>query len=445
MKRSLFLFFVLALITVLSFSVIAASYPDIKGHWAEGAIERLADEEIVKGYTDGTFKTEKFLTRAEFISFIARIFEPQNSADLSKYSDLDKNAWYYEAFGKVFTAKAIEGSSSTKMNPDDYITRQEAVCIFNRILELKANSGDTLNFTDSGDIADWAKDDVLAFSSRKYVIGYEDGSFRPNNYITRAECIKLLSNVIGKIIRKSGTYDLTGVKGIVVVLADNVTLKNDKEVERVFVLNDEYKKNLKFDDNTVRSDKYISVIDELSNRPSPSERRSSGGGSSSKKEQKLIITLTTQSGDASGDIYDIKKEGTVKDGVKITVIVDGETLVDNVEFSSTSFADLKVKQLTAARKNIKNKKVDSERLLRTAYVKYYKNEDVMALINEFAEKEGITSGERATIRSMRKQYIAGTKTGKELYKELTQEQKDRLLDAYTDLDFDTAKRALELL
>lgn len=444
MKRSLFAFLVLALITVLSFSVIAANFSDISGHWAEKAIESLTEDEIIKGYEDGTFKTEKYLTRAEFVTFISRIFEPKNNVDISKYDDLDKNAWYYPAFEKIFTAKAIEGTSSTKMEPDRFITRQEAIVILNRILELKATSGDTLNFIDSGDIADWAEDDVLAFSAKKYVIGYEDGSFRPNNFITRAECAKVLRISIGKIIRKSGEYDLADVKGSVVVLADNVTLKNDQNVDRIFISNEDYKKNLKFSDNTAREDKYIAIIDELSNRPSPSERRSSGGGSSVSTTN-LKITLTTLSGDASGDIYEIKKEGSVSNVTIVTIIVDGKTIVDSEKLANSTFADLKLSQIKVARNSVKNGDVDPERLLRTAYVKYYNNDDVLDLIREFAEKEGMTSGEKETIKSMRDQYIAGTKTGKQLYKELTDEQKDRIYDAFADLDFETVKKALELL
>ena len=442
MKKTLFSVLVLVLVTVLSISVFAATYTDIDGHWAEESIERWTDEKVLNGYSDGTFKPNNLLTRAEYVAIISRMFEPKNTADLSKFKDLDKDAWYYDSFAKVFTLNAIQGTSSTTMNPNANITRQEAIVILNRILDLKV-SGDTklTIYKDSSEIANWAQKAILAFTSNGYVNGYEDETVRPTRNISRAECAKILDACIGRIIRKSGEYDLTGVKGSIIVLAEDVTLKN-ADLDKVFVSNDSVKKSLKID-NSAKTD--VVIIDETQKS---SRGRSSGGGSSSSRTQTLKITFTTVSGDESGDIYNITKEGTVKDGVKLTVIVDGETIYNAEEFSEANFAALKEKAYNYAKANARNRADDCEKLLRTAYKKYYltdKKEASVALVEKLAAASNITKAERSKIRELRDLYESGAKTGKQIYKENIATYRGRLLDAYTALTYDMVKEGLNIL
>lgn len=457
MRKFLCILTVLVTISVLSFVVFAKDFTDTDNHWAEGSIERWADEGVVNGYEDNSFKPDAFLSRAEFVTMIVNMFEPTAKADLSKYTDVSSDAWYYDAMSKAVAMGAIYGTSDTTLSPDQPITRQEALVVVDRIINLKVvtadisgdNSGDNsgdesgdvatiYDFTDSGKVANWAEKAFEAFISNGYVNGYEDGTLRPDGYITRAETAKILDKSIGKIIRRSGSYDLTGVEGSIIVLAENVTLQN-ADVDKVFALTDEVKETL-----TIQGENDGDVIvinpDDNTSTETKTSSGGGGGGSSSVTTTDLKITLTT-----SGDIYDIKKEGTVSNVMMITIIVDGKTIVDNEKLSSSTLADLKISKLPVARDSVRNGDVDPEVLLRTGYVKYYPNADVIALVNEFANKENITSGEKAIVKSMRDQYIAGTKTGRQLYSELTSEQKDRIYDAFADLDFDTVKRALELL
>ena len=433
MKKSLFSFLVLSLILVLSVSVFAVTYTDI---------ERWKNEKVLNGYEDNTFRPDNLLTRAEYVAIISRMFEPKNVADLSKYTDLDKNAWYYDSFSKVFTMNAIQGTSSTTMNPNANITRQEAMVILNRILDLKISGETDLKYTDAKEVATWATKAVLAFTSNGYVNGYEDGSVRPTNNITRAECARILDAAIGRIIRTSGEYDLTGVRGSIIVLAENVTLKN-ADLDKVFVSNEDVRKTLKFDNTDKNDNSDVVVIDPDTKKSSSSG--GGGGGSSTKKEDTLIVTFKKN---ASGDMYDITKEGTVKDGVKATLIFDGEKIIDGEIFSSSTFSALKEKVAKYIKDNAKARKDDCEALVKTAYEKYYKTDKkdaAIALINELAEACNITPAERAKIREMRDEYIAGTKTGKQLYKENIETYRSRVIDAYTELTYEMAKKGLEIL
>jgi len=75
--------------------------------------------------------------------------------------------------------------------PDNYITRQEAVVIIAKVFELQSGSNYTSKFKDGSLVKEYAKDSVSALVEKGYIAGYEDGTFRPDNYITRAETIKI--------------------------------------------------------------------------------------------------------------------------------------------------------------------------------------------------------------------------------------------------------------
>ena len=437
MKKSLISILVFALVLSLSLVAYAASYKDTSSHWAKSSIERWTEEKIVQGYADDTYKPDDFITRSEFITIIIRIFEPEKAADIKSYKDVDKDAWYYEFLAKAVGMEALQGDPDITLRPDAYITRQEAMVILNRIIGLKASKNASLEkFSDAEDVASWAKDAMLAFVERGFIVGYEDGTLRPTNNITRGKIAKLLDNVVSAIIKKAGTYDLSGKNGIVVVKAKDVTLNNIESIARIFALNNGVRDTLKpaLDDKD--------IINPSEGKKEEEEKTSSGGGGGgSTKQETLKITLTT-----NGDIYDVVKEGTVKSGVKLIVIADGEEIINDT-FSKNNFSKLKEKVYKFIVANKKTRSDDAERLIRTAYELYYltdKKDACVDLANEVADACGITEAERAKIRELRDEYIDG-KTAKEIYKENIGTYKDRLLDAYAAVTFDMAKTALEII
>jgi len=437
MKKTLFGFLVLALISVLAISVFAATYTDISGHWAENAIERWTDEGIVKGYEDNTFRPDNLLTRAEYATILIRMFEAEKTVDLSSYKDVEKNAWYYDALSKAVAMGAMQGYSSTEMGPNANITRQEAMVSLNRILEVKAlkpTSGDIdITYIDEDAIASWAVNAIKLFTKNGYVNGYEDGTVRPTNNITRAEVAKLLDKAISRIIRKTGEYDMTGVDGSIIVLANNVTLKN-ANLEKVFALNDEVKKTLKVENV---DDKDIIVINPDGKKPSSG----GGGGSSTPAKKTYTITLTE-----SGDRYDVKAEGTVADGVYVTVIVDGKTVLKDIQFTSDAekFASTKIDLI--GKINDLRKEVNDEKLVRTAYEDFYPNEEVIAFIKEAIAKADLTQEEKDYIKASRDAYINGEMTAKELYATFTPEYKAKARAYFESdkVDYAVALKAFQL-
>lgn len=201
MKKSLIGILIFTLICVLSISVFAAdtAFTDDKGHWAQGDIEGLRKDNIASGYEDNTFRPDEHISRAEFVAMIVKACNPSAKADISKYTDIPADAWYYDYFAKAVAMGIVQGYSDTTMQPEATISRQEAMVVLARLLKLDpvAPSGDT--FIDEKEVAGWAAEYVQALVSAGYVNGYEDGSVRPANLLTRAECAKLIHKGVNKL------------------------------------------------------------------------------------------------------------------------------------------------------------------------------------------------------------------------------------------------------
>ena len=170
----------------------AAPLPDISGHWAEPDIEEWLERGWISAYDDGSFRPDHPVTRAEFIVFVDRAYEIPASTEPAGFDDVDQEAWYYDAVSDALAAGIITGRDEATFAPRAPITRQEAAVILNRLLNLDAVEG-APPFPDQTDIAPWAEEAVNIVTGAEIVTGYEDGTFRPRDLITRAETVVILN------------------------------------------------------------------------------------------------------------------------------------------------------------------------------------------------------------------------------------------------------------
>jgi hypothetical protein len=173
-----------------SSSVMAASFPDISGHWAEEDIEEAASEGLVNGYPDGNYKPDDYITRAEMATVYARMMQLQTVAP-NAFKDMPE-AWYNEAILKNVYAGILSGYPDQTFRPDNRITRQEAAKMMGNCLPDNVTGVGIGHFSDCGLIADWAVDAVALCADKKYFIGDNYQQFNPNNYLTRAEAATIL-------------------------------------------------------------------------------------------------------------------------------------------------------------------------------------------------------------------------------------------------------------
>ena len=174
------------------------SFSDVTaGAWYYENVMGAAENGYVSGYPDGTFKPMQSVTRAEFASMIAKAMGYDSDPDAgSAYPDVADDHWAKAAINFCAQNDIINGYDDGTFQPNKAITRQEAAAILNKAFELSVKYGVSTDlFPDNSSIAAWASDHVYAAKASGLMKGYEeDGTFRPNNQITRAEAASILMN-----------------------------------------------------------------------------------------------------------------------------------------------------------------------------------------------------------------------------------------------------------
>ncbi len=168
--------------------------------WANEAVRVLCEQNVINGYEDGTFKPENNVTRAEFIKMLAVATKVQVVEEMPmNFIDVPDDSWYYPYIRIAFTNSLCSGVSDYYFNPDSYITRQDmAVLVYNYLkFAGQTSTGQSRTFTDSADIADYAKAAVEEASAAGIINGFDDGSFRGKENARRVDAAMIISKIIG--------------------------------------------------------------------------------------------------------------------------------------------------------------------------------------------------------------------------------------------------------
>lgn len=218
--------------TMIVPSVPAMAAPsDIAGHWAESVITQWQSKGLIQGYEDGTFKPGNTITRAEFVTLMnnAKGFWSEGSIN---FSDVKNGSWFYSAVARAVAAGYVKGYSDGSFKPNNTITRAEAAVMIANTAKLSANEAGAYRFTDIGSIPAWARGSVGAVVAAGYMTGYPDGSFYANASISRAEAVSSLNRMLGGTAYQptqptTPTTDTTKTTSDDVVIEDKgTTLKN---------------------------------------------------------------------------------------------------------------------------------------------------------------------------------------------------------------------------
>ena len=238
MKRKRILTMILAVASCLSLAVSASAAnatarkaTDFKDYdaksWYAEAVSAAVDNGLLYGKSSTTLDPNGDMTRAEMAAIINRSFGCYVKADISKYTDVSKSKWYYDDVAMAVQMGTYNGRSNSTMAPDAPISRQEAMTVVARALELDYDSyskTDLSTFSDRSDISSWAQPYVRAMIGADYIHG-RGKILAPQDNITRAEFAQIFYNIIGTYITAKGTYD-KDIQGSVLIRTDAVELKN---------------------------------------------------------------------------------------------------------------------------------------------------------------------------------------------------------------------------
>ena len=195
--------------------------------WYAEAVSAAVDNGLLYGKSATIIDPNGAMTRAEMAAIINRSFGCYKTADISQYKDVSKSAWYYKDVALAVQMGTYNGRSSSAMAPDAPISRQEAMTVVARALELDYDAyakTDLSQFADRDKISAWALPYVRAMVGADYIHG-RGKVLAPQDDITRAEFAQIFANIIGTYITVKGSYD-KDVKGSVLIRTDEVTLQN---------------------------------------------------------------------------------------------------------------------------------------------------------------------------------------------------------------------------
>ena len=238
MKKKRILAMILAVASCLSLAVSASAAgtttckaTDFKDYdrtaWYAEAVSAAVDNGLLYGKSATVIDPNGDMTRAEMAAIINRSFGCYKAADISQYKDVAKSKWYYKDVAMAVQMGTYNGRSASSMAPDAPISRQEAMTVVARALELDYDSyskTDLSAFSDRSEISNWALPYVRAMVGADYIHGRTKG-LEPLDNITRAEFAQIFHNIIGSYITVKGTYD-KDIKGSVLIRTDDVELKN---------------------------------------------------------------------------------------------------------------------------------------------------------------------------------------------------------------------------
>ena len=153
----------------------------------------------VVGYPDGMVYPQKNITRAEVATIFFRLLKDEtreaNMTKSNSYNDMKDGAWYTCAVSTLSKMGIIKGYEDGSFKPDASISRAEFAAIAARF----DPNGDKTPATFSDVSSHWAKDEISIAANHGWIKGYEDGSFKPDQKITRAETMTLVNRVLKRL------------------------------------------------------------------------------------------------------------------------------------------------------------------------------------------------------------------------------------------------------
>ena len=215
----------LVLALCLALSLLPAPGGTARADFSDAAMDKLINWGVVGGYPDGNTHPERSLSRAEFVSMVNRAYG-YNKTGPTPFIDVPASAWYADDVGIAYNAKYFGGVSPRMAAPDESLTREQAMVLLARNMRIEPVPGEVTEFADGRDFQEWSRGYARAAAQSGVISGYSNGTFKPQNEITRGEMAVMLQRALGTLINKPGTHTLSDVYGNVTLSSPNAMLKD---------------------------------------------------------------------------------------------------------------------------------------------------------------------------------------------------------------------------
>lgn len=185
-----------------------ASFHDMAGHWAQETVNNLGSRLIVSGTDNGLYNPDREMTRAEFAAVLVRGLGLMPEAGAAAYTDVAQAEWHNGAIRTAAAHGLVDGFEDGSFRPKERITREQAMVIIARAMEVTGletdQPGDASSllerFGDNEQISDWAADSLVSILQSGIAGGRTGQLLEPQAYVTRAE----VAVMIERLLRESG-------------------------------------------------------------------------------------------------------------------------------------------------------------------------------------------------------------------------------------------------
>ncbi len=236
-----------SLALILAFCMISVTaFDDMPNDWSTVALQSAVDNGLLKG-TDNKLLPKDKLTRAQMATILVRALGATETTDISQFTDVPKNAWYYSAMATAYKMGIFKGDGAGKMSPDAFITRQEAFVVLARAFNLKASTTSAIEkFNDFDKVATWARPEIEALVVNGYV-GGSGGMLNPLSNITRAEFSQVMYNLNKAYVDSLLDLNSLGnVKGNVIIRGSEITNIQNVTINGDLIIGDGMSRNMTF-------------------------------------------------------------------------------------------------------------------------------------------------------------------------------------------------------
>jgi len=197
MKKSVSVFLTIVLVFSLLLPSISqaatpSSFPDVSSFKDE--IEFLTDEGIIFGYSDGTFRPNAPIKRAQAVVMLMRHLKPElDSVPNPNFSDIKPGDFGYKEVAQAVEMGIINGKANNRFDPNGNLTRAEMAIILVRAYEMSGIYPKGFSDVSTSSVAYWY---ISALAANNITIGYPDGTFKPSLTINRGQFSAFMARIL---------------------------------------------------------------------------------------------------------------------------------------------------------------------------------------------------------------------------------------------------------
>lgn len=201
----------------------AATFTDTLNHWGQSYIDQWSGYDVIKGNPDGSFGPDDLMTRGQAASAFAELFNLPMPATVISHPDVPAGSWLVDPVAKVENAKIMQGVGGGLINPNGFIKREDFFLMLGRGLGIREQA---VTGGAPADGSAYSTGMINALTDKGFVKGDGTGVNALAN-INRASVMALFSQTITTYANKPGQTVNAEGKGVVLVVADDVTVKGE--------------------------------------------------------------------------------------------------------------------------------------------------------------------------------------------------------------------------